>query len=165
MGFIQVQTEEGAVRALNTDHIVDIAPRSEGRAHVLMTEGRKLVVDMPFDRLSAMLNSAAEVKLGGSTWAYAKSVWQQTPDPADRALYSHLSRTVDWKLLREQKAALAEHAGKDWADGLLGLIDTIQDYAADELGIEGVFEPDDGGEPTVIVNTPEVTFGGEAADV
>jgi len=50
-------------------------------------------------------------------------------------------KNIDWKLLREQKItliALVPVLAEKYADhlqGVLGLIDSIQDYAVDELGL------------------------------
>ena len=40
---------------------------------------------------------------------------------------------IDWHLLREQKRWLVEQSGKE-AEGLLNLIDSLQDFAVDRLG-------------------------------
>lgn len=48
-------------------------------------------------------------------------------------------KTINWKLLREQKLWLMRQPGGD-AEGLLGLIDALQGKA-EELGIKGVFAP------------------------
>jgi hypothetical protein len=37
--------------------------------------------------------------------------------------------TIDWALLRQQKAWLLRHTGVDAAEGLVNLIDRIQDTA------------------------------------
>lgn len=42
---------------------------------------------------------------------------------------------INWRLLAEQKEWLLND-GSDEAIGLINLIDAIQDYAADELGID-----------------------------
>lgn len=53
---------------------------------------------------------------------------------------------IDWKLLRSQKRVLNEMRmrtrAKDKAalDGIMHLLDALQDYAHDELGIKAVFE-------------------------
>ena len=52
---------------------------------------------------------------------------------------SDLLLTINWKLLRQQKLWLMRQPGGD-AEGLLGLIDALQDKA-EELGIKDVFEP------------------------
>lgn len=44
-------------------------------------------------------------------------------------------KNIDWELLREQKEWLLNN-GSDEAMGIAHLIDAIQDYAADELGID-----------------------------
>jgi hypothetical protein len=50
---------------------------------------------------------------------------------------------IDWEQLKKQKATLTKvvfntQDGEVWDDleGLLNLIDAIQDYAVDELGVE-----------------------------
>jgi predicted RNA-binding Zn-ribbon protein involved in translation (DUF1610 family) len=57
---------------------------------------------------------------------------------------------IDWKLLRTQKEVLIQtinylgsSENQEGLDGLLNLIDSIQDYAADELGIAEVFAEDE----------------------
>ena len=49
---------------------------------------------------------------------------------------------IDWKLLREQKHAIMYAAAdtiddhyREHLDGVVALIDVIQDYACDEMGI------------------------------
>lgn len=45
-------------------------------------------------------------------------------------------KKIDWGLLREQKDWLLNQHISDEAVGLLELIDNLQDYAVDELGID-----------------------------
>jgi hypothetical protein len=42
---------------------------------------------------------------------------------------------MDWALLRKQKQWLMERECEE-ADGILNLIDTLQDYAIDEMGVD-----------------------------
>jgi hypothetical protein len=42
---------------------------------------------------------------------------------------------IDWKLLQQQKAWLL-YKDEEYADGIINIIDSIQDYAVDELGID-----------------------------
>jgi hypothetical protein len=53
---------------------------------------------------------------------------------------------MDWRLLRDQKRRLANLAERtpvqrdaDAIEGILNLIDAVQDWAADELGVAHVF--------------------------
>lgn len=46
---------------------------------------------------------------------------------------------IDWKLLREQKLALLKLDNNEEADGLVNLLDDIQDKAAKILGERVVF--------------------------
>lgn len=57
---------------------------------------------------------------------------------------------IDWKLLRKQKLTIVKMAinpdkfnlskkQQDDIDGILNLLDSIQDHAADDLNIQGVF--------------------------
>ena len=57
-----------------------------------------------------------------------------------------LIRGIDWSLLRSQKQFLIDNASwKDWVEGLLVLIDAIQDCAVDKLGLaESVVFPPTG---------------------
>ena len=52
---------------------------------------------------------------------------------------------IDWKLLREQKQRLVQQAGigSGEAEGLLGLLDALQNAAVDERGLseDRVFGP------------------------
>ena len=53
-------------------------------------------------------------------------------------------KKIDWELLKEQKQCLLEistmgcftEKDYDMFEGILALIDNLQDYAVDELGIE-----------------------------
>ena len=40
--------------------------------------------------------------------------------------------TLDWELLRKQKEWLLEQAESEFKDGLLSLLDCIQDYAVED---------------------------------
>jgi hypothetical protein len=42
---------------------------------------------------------------------------------------------MDWRLLRKQKQWLMEQHCEE-AEGILNLIDTLQDYAIDEMGVD-----------------------------
>lgn len=70
-----------------------------------------------------------------------------TPDKAAEAL--KLIRGIDWSLLREQKNYLLYHnpRGTVEVDGLLSLIDALQDFAVDVLGVpeSEVFSLEGGG--------------------
>lgn len=52
-----------------------------------------------------------------------------------------LIEEIDWEQLKIQKAELLSLAGSEELDGLLNLIDALQDFAVDELGVpeEDVF--------------------------
>lgn len=58
-----------------------------------------------------------------------------TPDTAAEAL--RLIHGIDWPLLREQKNYLLYHnpRGTVEVDGLLSLVDALQDFAVDVLGV------------------------------
>ena len=78
----------------------------------------------------------------------------ETPDGTEITMHA---LALDWVLLREQKLFLLKlftkdtfdemsefwnnNAGQDVIDGLLGLIDTLQDQAAEQLGEVEVFGP------------------------
>lgn len=54
---------------------------------------------------------------------------------------NQIIRRIDWSLLRKQKAWLADRLPCDEAEGLLSLLDDLQDTAVDEFGVkeEAVF--------------------------
>lgn len=52
-----------------------------------------------------------------------------------------LIKKIDFSLLRNQKAYLLSLPKNEYIDGVINLIDEIQDFAADELGLS-VFEHD-----------------------
>lgn len=53
---------------------------------------------------------------------------------------SEAIRGIDWAQLRRCKRKLARFQGEEWAEGLLSLIDHIQDEAAEALGHDAVFK-------------------------
>ena len=56
---------------------------------------------------------------------------------AEKAL--SLLEKIDWALLKKQKAylvSMSSHTKNDEREGLLNLIDSIQDFAVDTLGID-----------------------------
>jgi len=65
-----------------------------------------------------------------------------TPEMADKAL--SLIKNIDWSELRNQKRTLinirnvAEHHLTSDLEGILSLLDNVQDFAVDELGVKEI---------------------------
>jgi hypothetical protein len=58
--------------------------------------------------------------------------------------YPEFIRNIDWQLIREQKKILLELSSFDYFtgntheafEGILGILDALQDFAVDEMGID-----------------------------
>ena len=87
----------------------------------------------------------SETRLGWKDWLEHKLLSDQIAEDETGIAAMRLIQNINWEKLKAQKTALLEVFAEGKVDGLINLLDAIQDFAVSELGVpeEKVFQLDE----------------------